>query len=341
MLRVGLIGFGLAGRSFHAPVISTTPGLELACIVERSGSAAGQLYPNARVVRSVDELLTDEQIRLCVVATPNTTHFDLAQRCLGAGRNVVVDKPFTVTSSEARELMQIATQHQRLLSVYQNRRFDGDFQTVKKLVESGVLGQVVEYEARYDRYRPEPKLTWRDREGPGSGVLFDLGPHLIDQALTLFGEPLAVNATLLRQREFTPVEDGFDIFFEYPKLRALLRARMLAYAPGPHFLVHGSKGSFLKYGMDPQEEPLRRGELPGSEQWGEDPEEKWGTLSVAGQTPQKVRTEIGDYRNFYANVRDAILGKARLEVTPEQGFRTIRAIELSQQSHRERCRVPW
>ena len=341
MLQVGLIGFGLAGQSFHAPIIRTTPGLELACIVERSGSNAAKLYPSVKMVRTIDELLSDEQIRLCIVATPHITHFEIAQRCLTAGRDVVVDKPFTVTSAEARELISVAARQKRLLSVYQNRRFDGDFQTVKKIVESGALGQVVEYEARYDRYRPDPKLTWRDHEGPGSGVIFDLGPHLIDQALTLFGTPLAVDATLLRQREFAPVNDGFDICLEYPKVRALLRARMLACAPGPHFLVHGTKGSFSKYGMDPQEEPLRRGELPGGPHWGEDPESLWGTLTVAGQAPQKVRTEIGDYRRYYANVRDAILGKAELEVTAEQGYRTARAIELAQQSHSERRWVPW
>ena len=341
MLRVGLIGFGLAGQSFHAPVIHTTPGLELACIVERSGSSAPKLYPDVRVVRTVDEMLADAQIKLCVVATPHSTHAELAELCMSAGRDVVVDKPFTVTSVEARYLIQVAAKQKRLLSVYQNRRFDGDFETVKKIVNSGVLGQVVEYEARYDRYRPEPKLTWRDKEGPGSGVLYDLGPHLIDQALILFGIPAAIDATMLRQRDFSPVVDGFDVCFEYPKLRALLRARMLTFAPGPHFVIHGSKGSFSKYGMDPQEDPLRRGELPGGEHWGEDLEALWGTLSLPGQPPQRIRTEIGDYRRYYANVRDAIAGEAELEVTAEQGYQTIRAIELSRQSHKERRWIPW
>jgi len=340
LIRVGVIGFGLAGQSFHAPIIHTTPGLELACIVERSGSLAPKIYPNVRAVRTVDELLADETIQLVAVATPHNSHFELARRCMLAGRHVVVDKPFTVTSAEARELIKVAAQQKRVLSVYQNRRYDGDFLTVKKLVQSGVLGDVVEYEARYDRYRPDPRPNWRDQPGPGSGILFDLGPHLIDQALILFGTPLAVNASILRQRGFA-IDDAFDVCFEYPKLRALLRARILAYAPGPHFLIHGTKGSFSKYGMDPQEDPLRRGELPGGEHWGEDPQELWGTLSVAGAEPRKVKTEIGDYRNLYANVRDAILGKAPLEVTAEQGFRTMRAIELAQQSSGERCWVPW
>jgi predicted dehydrogenase len=341
LIRVGVIGFGLAGQSFHAPIVRTTPGLELACIVERSGSAAPRMFSDVRAVRTVDEMLADEKIQLCVVATPHTSHFEIARRCMLAGRDVVVDKPFTVTSAEASELVQLAGQNKRVLSPYQNRRFDGDFQTVKKLVESGILGQVAEYEARYDRFRPELRPNWRDNPGPGAGVLFDLGPHLIDQALTLFGTPVAVNASVLRQREFSPVDDAFDVCFEYPKLRALLRARVLAYAPGPHFLIHGTKGSFSKYGMDPQEDPLRRGELPGSEHWGEDPETLWGTLSVAGSPPQTVKTEVGDYRRFYANVRDVILGKAALEVTAVDGFRTIRAIELAVQSSRERRWVPW
>ena len=188
MVRVGLIGFGLAGQAFHAPVIRAVPGMELACIVERSGTRAREKYPDVRVARTVEELLADEEIQLCVVATPNDSHFELARACLLAGRDVVVDKPFAPTLRESDDLVRLAADRGRLITVYVERRWDGDFGTVKKIVQSGRLGTVVEYECRFDRFRPEPKTNaWRERaDQPGAGVLFDLGPHVIDQALVLF-----------------------------------------------------------------------------------------------------------------------------------------------------------
>jgi predicted dehydrogenase len=346
-LKTGLIGFGLAGQAFHAPVIRGVPGMELACILERSGTRAQEKYPDVRVVRTLEELLADEQIQLCVIATPNESHFDLARRCLLAGRNVVLDKPFAIRVQDAAELSRLAKEQNRLLSVYQNRRWDGDFQTVKKLVESGVLGRIAEFESRFDRFRLQTNPgAWREREAPGSGVFFDLGPHLIDQALVLFGSPQAVTAAIFCQRETAKVDDSFDVFLDYPWLRVSLRARIVAYAPGPHFLLHGTKGSFIKYGMDPQEAPLRQGEVPDGADWGpdwgEEPEAQWGTLTVvAGPGPQKVKTERGDYRGFYANVRDAIVHGARLAVTPEQALRTMQVIELARQSSQERRTLPW
>jgi scyllo-inositol 2-dehydrogenase (NADP+) len=346
MVRVGLIGFGLAGQTFHAPIIRAVPGLELACILERNGSRAREKYPEVRAVRALEELLADESIRLCVIATPNSSHFDLARRCLVAGKDVVVDKPFTTTSAEASELIRLAQEQKRLLTVYQSRRWDGDFKTVRKIVESGVMGRIVEYEARYDRFRPNLKPgDWREQPGPGSGVLFDLGAHLIDQALLLFGTPQSITATVFCQREQAQVDDAFDVGLQYPSLRVLLRARMLAYAPGPHFLIHGAKGSFVKYGMDPQEEPMRRGDIPAGPDWGphwgEEPEEQRGTLAVEGDGTRKVKTEAGDYRGFYANVRDAIVQGTALAVTAEQAARVIRVIELAHQSSREGRTIPW
>jgi scyllo-inositol 2-dehydrogenase (NADP+) len=296
-----------------------------------------------KVVRSLDELLADEQIQLCVVATPNQSHFEIAKRCLEAGRHVVVDKPFAPTLAEAEELARIAEQHGRLLTVYHSRRFDGDFQTVIKLIDSGVLGELSEYEVRYDRFRPSPKPNvWRERDEPGAGVMFDLAPHLIDQPMLLFGEPLSVTATAFRQRAGIVVDDAFDISLEYPRHRAMLRARMLAYAPGPHFVIHGAKGSFIKYGMDPQEEHLRRGEEPHGEDWGLEAESQWGTLSLAdGSAPRKIPTEPGDYRRFYAGMRDAILDGAELPVTTKQSLASMRVLSLAQQSSRERRTISW
>ena len=191
MVRVGLIGFGLAGQAFHAPVIRGVPGMELACILERHGSNAQQKYPEVRVARTLDEMLSDKTIGLCVVATPNDSHFSYTKACLEAGRDVVVDKPFTPTMAEAELLVRLAAERGRLVTVYQDRRWDGEFHTVKQLVKSGALGAVAEYEARFDRFRLESKPNaWREKaDHPAAGVLWDLGPHLIDQALVLFGTP--------------------------------------------------------------------------------------------------------------------------------------------------------
>jgi predicted dehydrogenase len=333
----------MAGQVFHAPTIRVVAGMELACILERSGSLASQKYPDVRVVRTLEELLADETIAVCVVTTPNTSHFELARRCLLAGRHVVVDKPIATTSREAAALIELARQQKRLLTVYQNRRWDGDFRTVKKIVESGVLGRLAEYETRYDRFRPDPKPgAWREEPGPGSGTLFDLGSHLLDQALLLFGAPRAVTADVFCQRESSRVDDAFDVCLEYPGLRAMLRARVLALAPGPHFLLHGTQGSFVKYGMDPQEERLKKGEIPQGRAWGEESEEFWGTLSLADGSPgKKIKTEAGDYAGFYANLCDVVEHGAALAVAPEEALRTMQVIELAQQSSRERRTIRW
>jgi predicted dehydrogenase len=347
MIRVGLIGFGLAGQAFHAPVIRGVRGMELACILERRGTKAREKYPDVRVARNLDELLEDKEIQLCVIATPNDSHYAYARACLLAGRDVVVDKPFAPTLKESEELVRLAAEQGRLITVYQDRRWDGDFQTLKKIVASGKLGTVVEFESRFDRFRPEPKANaWRERaDHPGAGVLFDLGPHVIDQALVLFGEPMSITASAFCQRKTSQVDDAFDVFLEYPGLRAMARARILAYAPGPHFLVHGTKGSFVKYGMDPQEARLRGDDVPqgfdwGAD-WGEESEEGWGTLSLVGQPSVKIKTDRGDYRGFYENVRDAIEKNASLEVAPEQALCTMRAVMLAHKSSREKRTVQW
>jgi scyllo-inositol 2-dehydrogenase (NADP+) len=347
MVRVGLIGFGLAGQAFHAPVIRGVPGMELACIVERRGTMAREKYPDVRVARTLEELLADKTIQLCVIATPNDSHFELAQACLLADRDVVVDKPFAPTQEESEKLVQLASERGRLITVYQDRRWDGDFQTVKKIIESGQLATVVEYECRFDRFRLEPKANaWRERaDQPAAGVLFDLGPHVLDQALVLFGEPRAVTASAFCERETSQVDDSFDVCLEYPRLRAMGRARIIAFAPGPHFLIHGTRGSFVKYGMDPQEARLRGENSPHGTDWGADwgveAKALWGTLSLVGEPSVRVKTERGDYRGFYSNVRDAIEKKAELEVTPEQALRTMRAVMLAHKSSRERRTVAW
>lgn len=345
MIDVGLIGFGFAGRVFHAPIISAVPGLRLHGIVQRTGDSAAKSYPEARVVRSVDELLAIDQIKLVVIATPNTSHFPLAKRCLLAGRDVVVDKPFTTTYDEALELVEIAKEQGRLLTVYQNRRCDGDSRTIRQLVQSGRLGRVALYEAHFDRYRLEMRPgAWREQTQPGSGVFFDLGVHLIDEAMLVFGVPEAITADIRVERSAAAVDDAFDVALHYPRTRALLRASMIALFNDLRYLVRGEQGAFVKNGIDPQEEALKRGEFPHDETWGKEPREKWGTLYAPkdGEIESDVIPTLpGDYRLFYANVRDAMLGKAQIEVTHEQMLNVMTALELAKESSRRRCTLEW
>jgi scyllo-inositol 2-dehydrogenase (NADP+) len=347
MVRVGLIGFGLAGQAFHAPVIRGVSGMELACILERHGSNAQRKYPEVRVARTLDEMLSDQTIGLVVVATPNDSHFSYTRASLEAGRDVVVDKPFTPTLAEAEALVRLAAERGRIVTVYQDRRWDGEFATVKHLIKSGALGSVAEYEARFDRFRLESKPgAWREKpDHPAAGVLWDLGPHLIDQALVLFGAPESICATAFCQRPTSQIDDAFDVVMEYPQMRARLCARIIAFAPGPHLLIHGTEGTFIKSGMDPQEEILRGPKCPDGLDWGEnwglESEDRWGTLSRVNGEVRKVKTERGDYRGFYADVRDAIEKKATPDVTPDQALRSMRALVLAHKSSREGRRVLW
>jgi len=297
-------------------------------------------------VRSLDELLAMPEIRLTVIATPNDTHYSLARQCLEAGRDVVVDKPFTTTLDEARSLVEFAERAGRLITVYQNRRYDGDFQAMRQLVANGTLGRIVRFETNYDRYRPQLKPgAWRETRQAGSGILFDIAPHLIDHALVLFGLPEAVTADIRIEREQAIADDAFDIMFRYPRsMRAVLRSTILAAAPRPRFVLHGTQGSFVKQTFDPQENNLRHGKIPTDGPWGAEPEENWGVLTVP-QDNRFVETRIPsadcDYRDYYANVRDALLGKAPLAVTAEWAINLMRLLEMARESSEKRRTVPW
>ena len=350
-IGVAVIGFGLAGQVFHAPFVSAVPGLRLEAIVQRKGDEAGRAYPNARILRSVDEALKDSAVQLIVVGTPNETHFALAKQALLAGKHVVIDKPFAATSAEAKELKELAEKQGLVLAPFHNRRWDGDFLTVRKLLGEGAVGRLVTFESHFDRFRPLPREnTWKEGGNSANGLLFDLGPHLVDQALTLFGAPKGITASVRKDRDKTDIEDAFDITLEYPRLRAHCRSSMLACDAAPRFLLHGTKGSFKKFGLDPQESALVGGaKVPrvGQGEWLADPEEQWGTLTVAPVladpgmlTRAKVKTELGDYRGYYANVRDAINGAAKLAVTPKDGYRVIRLLEMARESSTAKRTLP-
>ena len=333
----------MAARVFHAPLIHASADLRLTHIVQRYGDQAERSYPQAKVVRSVDALLASDSVQLLVVATPNSSHFDITRRALEAGKHVVVDKPFTITSTDADDLIKLSRVRNRVLSVFHNRRWDGDFLTVTRILSQKLLGRVVEYESRFDRFRSTPKTgAWREQALPGSGVLFDLGPHLIDQAVVLFGRPAGIYAEVRRQRDAVVSDDNFELHLEYPQLSVKLKAGMLVCEPSPRFVLYGTEGSFVKYGLDPQEDALKQGGSPGQPNWGAEPESAWGTLTSCdgAVTRQKHPTLSGCYAAYYRNVYRAITGQEELAVQPEQAREVIRLIELAQQSNAERRMIP-
>jgi scyllo-inositol 2-dehydrogenase (NADP+) len=348
-----VIGFGLAAKVFHCPFVGAVPGLQLRAIVQRNGDEAEHAYPKAEVLRTVEELLGKKDVELVVVATPNETHFALAKQALEAGKHVVIDKPFAGTSAEARELIELAQEMGLCLAPFHNRRWDGDFLTVKKVLAGGKLGRLVTFESHFDRYRPIPREnTWKESANAANGLLMDLGPHLVDQCLALFGTPETVTASVRTDRDETAIEDAFDIALGYDGLIAWCRSSMIACDASPRFLLHGTGGSFKKYGLDGQEPALLGGakvpEMGSAEVWLEEDREHWGTLTVAPvlAEPGKlektvVMTEPGDYRNYYANVRDAIRGDADLAVPAEAGFEVVRILELARESSLEERTVAF
>lgn len=342
-IRTAVIGFGLAGKIFHTAVIRATPGLELATIVQRKGDEAQLAYPGVKIARSIEEMLEDDSIQLVVVATPSAAHFEHARQCLEAGKNVVIDKPFTLTSEEARKLIELARERKLLLTAYQSRRWDGDFLTLKAILASGKLGRIVTFENRLDRFRAEARLErWRENGGPGGGILFDLGPHLVDQATTLFGDPENVFADVRMDRESSVVDDAFTIQLKFASgVTAMCYSTLSAQWSGARFVVHGTKGSFVQWGIDPQEDQAKAGKTYGDPGFGVNPEKCWGDLYLADQPAEKIETLPGDYRLLYGNVRDALLGITPLAVKAEEALRTTRLLELARYASNEGRRLPY
>jgi scyllo-inositol 2-dehydrogenase (NADP+) len=339
-IYAGVVGFGLGGQVFHAPFLQATQGIQLAAILQRHGEEASRAYPGVDIVRSMEELLALPQLDLVAISTPPATHFALARQALQAGKHVAIDKPFVATSQQAQELIELARSRKLVLAAFQNRRWDGDFLTLQRVLASGELGRLVSLESRFDRYRPDLRgAIWKEQDEPGNGLLLDIGSHLVDQAMVLFGLPEAICAEVRYDREGTKVNDGFAILLHYPRLHVSLHATLIAAAPGPRFTLHGVRGSWVKFGLDPQEDALRGGAKLGSPHWGEEPESAWGKLTTihnGAKQERTIPTLPGDYRPYYENVRDAILGRAPLAVPAEQGWRIIRLLELALESSREK-----
>ena len=344
-IRCGVVGFGLAGRVFHSAVIDATEGLLLSAIVQRSGDAAQKAYPQVPVFPSVDALLAAGNVDVVVVATPNDTHAPLAEQCLRAGKHVVLDKPATVSSSQAASLLTVARDAGRRVFVYHNRRWDGDFLTVQQLLAQKKLGTVRTFESHFDRFRPTPKAgAWREEAHPGNGILLDLGSHLGDQAIVLFGLPEAVWGDVRTEREGSRTDDAFDLRLYYPHIAVWLRSTSLSPLPAIRFLLEGTSGSYSKYGLDPQEDALRGGDLFQSEPWGTDPESKWGVITTLGAKNATEHTTVptlaGDYRGFYRNVRDTLRNNATQAVTLIDVWHVLRLLEYARESSAKRAAIP-
>ncbi len=342
-IKVGLAAFGMSGRVFHGPLISAHPGFELRTIVERTYHGARDSYPDVRIVREFEDLLSDDSLELIVIDTPEITHYELSKKALEAGKHVVVEKPFTVYIEEAEELIALAESKGLVLSVFQNRRWDGDFITIQKLLSDNLLGRLVSYEAHFDRYKDQIKEnTWKEERVTGSEILFNLGAHLIDQTFVLFGKPETVWADIGVQRTGGSIDDYYHLVLGYPGLHVTLKSSYQVREPGAKFILHGTKGSFLKWGMDPQEDQLKMGISPGSENYGIENKKYWGKLNTGiGDLhfTGRIETSHGNYLSYYDNIAHAIRDGSELFVKPGQSLEVIRIIRAAIESNEKGIRV--
>jgi len=339
-INVAIIGYGLSGRIFHGAIIGAVNGFNVKSIVTTDTKKAEQAkrdFPEVTIVDKADSVFKDETIDLVVISTPNTSHFSLAEKALNSGKNVVIEKPFTITTHDALRLIDLQHDTKKILSVYHNRRFDGDYQTIKKLINNDAVGRLVEFESHFDRFRNTSNdNAWREQNIPGSGMLYDLGSHLIDQALDLFGLPQEVYADMSSQRR-GPVDDSFEIILYYTELKVTLKSSIHVKEPLPRFILHGSDGSFIKYGLDVQEPQLKEGIRPKDPQYGIDDKDKWGILNT--HIRKSIETEKGDYTHYYENIYKAITEGKPLLISAHDGFNVMRIIEAAKHSHQLRTRI--
>jgi scyllo-inositol 2-dehydrogenase (NADP+) len=342
-VRTAILSYGMSGEVFHAPLLNALSQFELYAVVQRRSDKASSHYPQTKILRSVDEVLADPTIELVVVNTPNETHFDFASRALSSGKHVVVEKPFTVTADEARELIALSASVDRILTVFQNRRWDSDFLTVRRILRQGLLGKIVEFEAHYDRFRNyiEPN-TWKEERSPGTGILYNLGSHMLDQVLVLFGMPDYVDARIGAHRPGGKVDDFYDIRLEYPEHLAIVKSSYLVKEEMPRYIIHGVNGSFVKYGLDTQEQALKEKKDPTDPRWGMEPDGKGGKINYLRGTEtleERVVSEQGDYKIFYSDLYQTIRNKRELEVKPSQALDVIRLIEACYESNKNKRAV--
>jgi predicted dehydrogenase len=332
-IRVGLIGFGFVSKTFHVPLLQATDGYEITTVSSSRPADVAAVLPDVEVVCDPKELAMHSDVDLVVIASPNETHAPLAEAAMRSGHNVVVDKPFTITVEEARHLAAVAKEKDVLLSVFQNRRWDSDFLTVVDALARDLTGRVVLFESRLDRYRPDVRDRWREVPGPGAGLLYDLGPHLIDQTLLLFGVPDSVQATLARQRRGAKTDDFFQLVLRYGEMVATLEAGSLVSGGSARFALHGERASVIKQKPDIQEDQLRAGVVPGSKDWGLDPDDALLYEGATGDT-RTLKAARGDQRGYYVALREALRGRAPNPVPPEQGATVMAVIEAAFRSEK-------
>jgi len=336
-VQAALCSYGMSGQVFHGPLLEAHPGFKITKILERTRNDSEGRHPSARITRQFSSILRDPAVELVVINTPDHLHYEMTGEALEAGKHVVVEKPFTLKYSHAAELVRMASNKGLLLTVFQNRRWDGDFLTVKELIESAKLGRLVEFESHFDRYRNYIQDSWKDSGSSGTGTLYNLGSHLIDQALMLFGMPCSLFCDSRLLRDGAKTDDSFDLFLRYPGVKCLLRSSYLVREPGPRFMLHGTEGSYLKWGVDPQEAAMKSGAIPGSGDWGMEPESDWGRINTTcngkhleGPYP----TRPGNYPAFYDNVYEAIRLNAPPAVSPEAAADVVMIIEAAYESSR-------
>lgn len=343
-INVAIVGYGLSGQVFHAPLITADEQLHLTAIVSSKPQKVHQDYPHVTVFSSLDDLLQHNRVDLVVITTPNTTHFPYAKQALLAGKHVIVEKPFTIHAQEAVELITLAKQKRRLLSVFHNRRWDHDFLTIQQLLKLNLLGSITYFEAHYDRYVPKIKDNWREKDIPGCGTLYDLGSHLIDQTLTLFGLPKTIWADIDQQRAGAIAPDYFHLVLKYDQLTAVLHSSMLVKKQGPRYQIHGDKGSFIKYGLDPQEEQLKQGMQPNHPLYGREDPSDYGKIDYTQnglQISGLVETQPGQYPAYYRQIADAIQERGKNPVPADQAAHVIHLIERAMQSAKEKKALPY
>jgi predicted dehydrogenase len=333
-----IASFGMSGLVFHGPALKVLPQFKIHKILERTKNISAKYYPEATIVRSFDEIINDPEVELIIVNTPDYLHFEMAKKAIEAGKHIVVEKPFTKTSEDARTLIDLAKQNGVTMTVYQNRRLDSGYLTVKKVLDNKLLGRLVEYESHYDRYRNYiQEGSWKEDGDERTGVLFNLGSHMVDQTLTLFGVPEAITAHLDILRTNGRTTDNYDLKLHYKGFNATLRCSYLVREMGPQFIIHGTEGSFLKKGADPQEEMLKQHHLPNEPNWGAEPECDWGILNTSINGLHfygKIESVPGNYARFYENLHLVIREGAGLMVKPEEALMTIRVLETCIESNR-------
>lgn len=338
-IPTALVGYGAVAAKMHAPLIEASPALSLQAVVERTTQHCAAKYPQVQTHTSLDSLLEDEQIELLVLTTPNSLHFSMAKQALLAGKHVVVDKPVTIHSHEAEELQELSQELKLLCTVFQNRRLDGDFQTVQQLLREETLGEVRYLESHFDRFRPNIRDNWREKDVPGNGITYDLGTHLVDQLVQLWGAPSAVQATIRSLRPAALADDYFSIELDYGDKLARATAGVLVNAPTPRFLLLGEKGSYQKFGLDVQEAAFTEGKLPIGEHWGKENPENWGILYL-GESHQPIPTIPGDYRLFYDNCAQVIRKQASPLVQLDEAILVLKLLEAAFESSRLGKTIP-